>query len=256
VALSAALYAGLALLVVGAGSLVHPPRGLGIATRGQALAILAMGFLAVAAVLLVPPPAARRGAHGATGLDVFVPESQFSEFHERIVRATPDRIQAAIRSLPAEEIRLFKLLTWIRNPSRPWDGQGESILNPPSRRPILDVALSSGFILLADEPREIVFGALVVRPPGARLAALKDPTEAGRQFAALSGPGYAKAATSFRIEDGPDGSCRLTTETRIVATDPRTARRFATYWRFILPGSSLLRVTWLDAIRKRSERTP
>jgi len=254
--LSVTLYVGLALLVFGGGSLVYPPRFLAIDTRGQALAIFAVGLLAVATALLMPAPVPRRGTRNPTRLDDFVPEFQFSEFHEQLVRATPEKIHAAIRSVPAVEIRLFRLLTLIRNPRRPWDGQGESILNPPSRKPILDVALSSGFVLLAEEPREIVLGTLVVRPRGARLTVPNDSAETGRRFAALSAPGYAKAAMSFRIEPGPDDSCRLTTETRIYATDVQTARRFATYWRFVLPGSSLLRVTWLDAIRKRAEREP
>ncbi len=108
--------------------------------------------------------------------------------------------------------------------------------------------------MLSDEPgREIVLGTLVVRPPGARLAVPGDPAATARRFAQLSEPGYAKAAMNFRIEPRPDGFCRLTTETRIFATDPASARRFATYWRFILPGSSLLRVTWLGAIAARAE---
>jgi hypothetical protein len=108
--------------------------------------------------------------------------------------------------------------------------------------------------MLSDEPgREIVLGTLVVRPRGARLAVPDDPAATARIFANLSAPGFAKAAMNFRIEPGPDGSCRVTTETRIFATDPATARRFATYWRFILPGSSLLRVTWLGAIAARAE---
>jgi hypothetical protein len=46
---------------------------------------------------------------------------------------------------------------------------------------------------------------------------------------------------------------RLTTETRVLATDSRTRRLFAAYWRLILPGSALMRRTWLAAIRRRAE---
>jgi hypothetical protein len=255
VAISVVLYTGLTFLAVGIVSLVYPPRFLGIATRVHALAFFASGFLAVVVALLLPAPQARSGAHGPTRLDDFVPEFQWDEFHETRIRATPRWIDDAIRTVPAEEIRLFRLLTWIRNPRRPWIREPASILNPPSKEPILEVALRSGFVLLSDDPgREIVLGTLVVGPRGAHISVPDDPAETARRFAALSAPGYAKAAMSFRIEPQPDGTCRLTTGTRIFATDPRTARRFATYWRFVYPGSALLRVTWLRAIAARAER--
>jgi hypothetical protein len=253
-AISILLYSGLALLALGSISLVRPPSFLGISTRLHALAVFGSGLAAAAVALLLPSSPARASARGPTGLDRFVPEFQFGEFHERTVRATPERIDDAIRTVPAEEIRLFRVLTWIRNPRRPWRREPENILNPPSKVPILDVATRSGFVILSDEPgREIVLGTLVMRPRGAHLDVAEDRSETARRFAALTTPGYAKAAMSFRVEPGPGGSCRLTTETRIFATDPASARRFATYWRFILPGSSLLRVTWLNAIARRAE---
>lgn len=249
-AVSLLLYSGLVLLALGGVSLV-----LGIATRLHALVVSGTGVAAAAVALLLPTPSLRISARGATGLDAFVPEYQFAEFHERLVRATPERVDHAIRTVSAGEIRLFRLLTWIRNPRLPWSRQPENILNPPPKTPILDVATRSGFVMLSDEPaREIVLGTLVVRPRGVRVAVPDDPVETARRFAALSGPGYAKAVMNFRIEPHPDGLSRITTETRIFATDPGTARRFATYWRFILPGSSLLRVTWLGAIAGRAER--
>jgi hypothetical protein len=74
-------------------------------------------------------------------------------------------------------------------------------------------------------------------------------------FAALAEPGYAKAALNFLIEpDAADPStCLLSTETRVFATDPATRRRFAAYWRIIYPGSALIRLEWLRAIRRRAE---
>lgn len=209
-----------------------------------------------AAFWFLPPGPVRRSARERALIDELLPEFQFEEFHECFVRATPEAIDRAIRSVPAKEIRFLRVLTWFRNPGRPWDGQGESILNPPSEKPILDTALGSGFVLLADDPgREIVLGALVVRPRGARIAVPNDPGETARRFAALAAQGYAKAAMNFRIEPS-DGGCRLTTQTRVFATDAGTAQAFARYWRVIHPGSALLRRTWLKAIAARAEKTP
>ena len=253
-AISVLLYSGLAFLSLGILSLIRLPTFLGIATRTHALAVFAAGFVAVALALLLPPPPAGSSARGPTRLDAFVPEFQFGEFHERAVHATPAEIDRAIRTVPAEEIRLFRLFTWIRNPRHPWSQKPESILNPPAKQPILDVATRSGFVVLSEDPgHELVLGTLVVKPRGARLSVPDDPAETGRRFAALSAPGHAKAAMNFRIEPQRDGTCRLTTETRIFATDRDTARRFAVYWRLVHPGSALLRVTWLRAIAARAE---
>jgi hypothetical protein len=46
----------------------------------------------------------------------------------------------------------------------------------------------------------------------------------------------------------------LTTETRIYATDTSARKKFAAYWRVIYPGSALIRVMWLRAIRGRAEQ--
>ncbi|MCM3875996.1 MAG: hypothetical protein NEA02_06200 [Thermoanaerobaculia bacterium] len=252
-AISVLLYAALALLALGSVSLVRPMSFLGIATRLQALAVFGTGLAAAAVALFLPPSPARVSTRARARIDELLPEFQFEEFHERLVRATPEGVFRAIHDVPAGDIRLFRLLTWIRSPRLPWRTMPESILNPPANEPILATALRSGFVLLAEErDREIVLGTLVVRPHGTRVAVPNDPDDPARRFAALDAPGYAKAAMSFRIEPS-GGGCRLTTETRIFATDPKTARAFAVYWRFVYPGSALLRVTWLRAIAERAE---
>jgi hypothetical protein len=211
-------------------------------------AVAGTGALIALAGLLLPPPSLRRSLHPASLIDRFLPEFQFSEFHERRVRASSAEIFEAIRNVSAQEIPLFRLLTGIRNPRRLFGRQAGSILNPPAARPILDVATASGFFVLAEkEHREIVIGTFVARPVG---AGAQPPGE----FAALSAPGYAKAAMNFRVEAQTGGSCLVTTETRVLATDPATAHRFAAYWRVIYPGSALIRRMWLLAIARRAEK--
>ena len=51
-----------------------------------------------------------------------------------------------------------------------------------------------------------------------------------------------------------NGRSRLTTETRIFATDDVALGRFTAYWRIIFPGSAILRMTWLRAIKARAEQ--
>jgi hypothetical protein len=45
----------------------------------------------------------------------------------------------------------------------------------------------------------------------------------------------------------------LRTETRVVATDPRTTRAFAAYWFVIRPGSSAIRREVLKVVARGAE---
>lgn len=180
-----------------------------------------------------------------TLLDEFAPKWQFREVHAIPVLATADRAFRAIETVTAGEIKLFQALTWFRRLGRVGP---ESILNAPPDKPILDVALRSGFLLLGVLPhKEIVVGTVVVSPPGA--VRPKTPEE----FKTLAGPGYAKAVMSFRIERAGLAISVVTTETRVFATDPRTRRDFAIYWWTIRAGSGLIRRMWLRAIKRRAE---
>ena len=60
------------------------------------------------------PAPERRVAQPTTRLDAFVPAWQFGEFHELRVNAAPARVYAAIEEVRADDIRLFRTLTWIR----------------------------------------------------------------------------------------------------------------------------------------------
>lgn len=240
---------GIAAGFVGVVSLIRPLRFLGIRTRRRAAGVIGAGALLCVAGAALPAPL-RRAEGERSLIDDFAPEYQFHEFHETRVQATPGEVYQAIQNVTAEEIQLFRTLTWLRSPRR-GPQTPESILNPSAQRPILEVATTSGFLKLAEAPgREIVVGAVVVAPPGTR----RPRTGFGPpEFAALNRPGFAKATMNFRVEDQGGGWCRVTTETRVFATDPQARRRFAAYWRTIYPGSSLIRHQWLKAIRKRAE---
>lgn len=241
------VYAGLALAAAGALSVLKPLRFLRIRTRRAGALILLSGVAIVAAGMLLPLRT-QRVAAAQTRLDEFAPEYQFHEFHEIHVQASPAEVDRAIRQVTAREIWLFRTLTWIRRAGR---DAPEGVLNPPETEPILDVATRTGFLLLADEPvQEIVIGAVVMAPPGTKRPGKFD----AQDYRALSAPGFAKATMNFRIAPATDGNgVRVTTETRVWATDAAGARRFARYWRVIYPGSALLRRTWLRAIKARAE---
>jgi len=60
---------------------------------------------------------------------------------------------------------------------------------------------------------------------------------------------------NFRVEPIGDGRTRVSTETRVSATDDRGRRAFRRYWRFIAPGSALIRFEMLRLIKRAAEST-
>jgi hypothetical protein len=240
---------------------LFPVRRLGFARRRRGV-LLAMAGLVVFVAGALAPAAERRAEPAVSRLDEVVPRWQFSERHEIRVRATTTAVARAATAVTSREIRGFRLLTWLRNPRLPGAGQPGSLLAPPADEPILDVALRSGFVRLAEEPgREVVFGTVVVAPvevlrgAGADVHRMRAELTAEQVRAALELPGYAVGVMNFRWTDAGGGWTQVTTETRVLATDAAARRRFGVYWRIIYPGSALTRRAWLAAIRDRAEAT-
>lgn len=244
--LSGLAYAGLVLLL--GGTIVSlRPRLLGRRSRRPGLALLPVGLLLASAGAWWPVDV-RHGAGGAL-LDTFVPEFHFGELHATQVRAAPGNVFRAVHAVTADEIRFFRILTWIRSPRLPWKDRPKGILAPDWKAPILDVALRSGFVLLGEIPdAELAIGTVVC----CQTVALGSADG----FRTLAGLGFARAAMNFRVEDVGDGTSRVTTETRVVADAASARRRFGLYWSFIYPGSWLIRYGWLEAIRRRAEAPP
>ena len=243
---STAVYSMALIAVAGAAGVIWPLRMLHRKSRKRALIMLVVGVGGAYALTRITPPASTSAA--ANALDEFAPVFHFREHHDITIAAPPDRVFAAIKAVSADEIALFNLFTGIRRFGRPGP---ESILNAPGQQPILDVAIRGGFLLLADQPpREVVVGAIVAAPPGTR----RPDKFVSNDYKNLVRPGFAKATMSFLVQDLGNGSSRVETETRVFATDDATLGRFTRYWRVIFPGSSILRATWLRAIKTRAEK--
>jgi hypothetical protein len=242
---STLVWAGLLATVFGLVNLVRPLRLLRVRRRRTGGVLMAAG-LAVMAAAMAFPPEPHTAASALTSLDAHFPAWEFAEHHELRVHARPPRVYQAITEVTADEIRLFRVLTWIRNPSRSWRRQPANILAPPEGAPMLGVALSAGFVLLDEvRDREILVGAVVC----CRFARVDGP----EAFTALVQPGIGKAGMNFLLHDEGGGWTRVSTETRVHGTDTAAQRRFARYWRVIYPGSALIRHGWLRAIKLRAE---
>jgi hypothetical protein len=248
-----AVYLGLIAAFLGGVSLLRPLPFLTIRTRRQATVVLALSLVVVVMGASLPAREVRV-AMPRTQLDQFAPVYQFSEFHSIRIMAPKEQVYRALTLVTADEIALFRTLTWLRRFGRPGP---ESILNPPPHLPVLDVAARTSFLVLAEEPdREIVLGTLVAAPRGWRPSGKPTPDGFKALIVTTNTPGFASATMNFRIEDSGPTACTLTTETRVYATDAVTRRRFAGYWRMIYPGSALIRRMWLRAIARRAESGP
>jgi hypothetical protein len=248
---SVLVYSALVLACVGLAAVIRPalsrvegpvPR-IGLDTRLRGVAF-ALGGLAVAVGGLLLPAFESRAVRATSRLDEFAPAWQFREVHTLRVAAPPDRVFDAIKQVRADEILLFRTLTWIRRGGRQLR---PSIMNAGSQEPLLDIATRGGFIWLADDrPREVVVGTVVGAPAGYRPGMLTP------SLFKVTPPGFAVATMNFVVRsDGPNASI-VTTETRVFASSASSRRRFAAYWRVIYPGSAVIRRMWLRAIERRA----
>ena len=235
------VYAGAVLVLFGLICSVKPLERLRVRTRRRGLAIAAAGAV-MAALALLSPPFESHVTALTTRHDEFARAWQFHEVHTRRVAAPPDRVYEAIKNVRADEILLFRTLTWMRRGGR---AAPPSILNADNR-PLIEVATAGGFILLADDaPRELVLGTVVVAPRGGR------PPLEPALFRAPAAADLALATLNFHVTPDGNGGSIVSTETRVDA-GARARRVFGAYWRVIYPGSALIRRMWLRAIARRA----
>jgi hypothetical protein len=172
-------------------------------------------------------------------LDEVMPDYDVHEVHSLWVPAATDTAYEAVKSVTAQEVRLFGPLMALRTFGRSGRVFG-------ARTPLLDQMLAAGFLPLGERPgEEIVVGAIgrFWSPFGNKPRPVDD-------FASFAEAGYAKAALNFTVKPERGGS-QIMTETRIVGTDAVASRKFRRYWLLIRLGSGAIRRSWLKAIRRR-----
>jgi len=180
-------------------------------------------------------------------LDEVLPAYDVREVHDTWVSAPPAATWAAVLDVTPLEIRLLVPLMALRvAPGLLARGRRPRI---DLRGPVLDGFVANGFLVLgAREGEELVVGA-AGRFWQVRVQRLESP----EAFAAFAEPAGARSATNFTVT-AETGGTRVRTETRIAGTDAAGTRAFRRYWRMIALGSSVIRVSWLNAIRRRAER--
>ncbi|MBI3912658.1 MAG: hypothetical protein HY327_00465 [Chloroflexi bacterium] len=191
-------------------------------------------------------------AHEMTSslLDRFLPHYHIHELHSITIHAPASRSFRALHELTAREIWLTRPLFFLRSlPARLKGKRGFARFDDA---PLLTQIARENFVLLGEEAdRELVLGTI---GKFWQSAGGMQRFRNAEEFVAFNTPGFAKATMNFHVSEA-GGVTRLTTETRIVCTDAEARKKFARYWRLIYPGSALIRVIWLRAIRKRAEQT-
>ncbi|SOD62611.1 hypothetical protein SAMN06297387_106188 [Streptomyces zhaozhouensis] len=175
----------------------------------------------------------------ATRLDELIPEWDVRDRHTQPVRAPRAEVLRTARELQFKDLPMMHLLMRVGTLGTK-RGQG--------KRPFLDSMVAGGFSWLHRDDDELIVGA-AVRTGGSD----KGPSPLGDDpftgFQRLTEPGHYKVAFNFRVDDG-----ELSTETRVISTDDATRRKFARYWKVIRLPSGVIRIEWLQSIRKESER--
>jgi len=159
-------------------------------------------------------------------LDELLPGYDVHEVHAVALRVEPERAVAALLELPIDADPLVRALFRVR---------GLRSGRSRDARSIGDSLRRLGFAEIARAPGEVVLGGSG-RPwrPRERIARFADPR-----------PGTVRIAVDFRS----DGE-RVSTETRIAATDAAARRAFLRYWRVVGPFSAFTRRRWLAALQR------
>jgi hypothetical protein len=186
---------------------------------------------------------ARRSVDGL--LDRFMPSYEVMEAHAIDVAAPAEVTLAAARDLDPEESRIVFAIFRARELFL--RGKRDETVRP---RGLFEGMKAIGWGVLAATPEEIVMGA-VTRPWEANPVFRPLAPEA---FAGFCEPGYVKIAWTLRAVPTGDGASRFSTETRVIATDPGSRRRFRRYWSFLSPGVLIIRRAILLMVKAAAER--
>jgi hypothetical protein len=243
--LSTLAYSGIVLALAGLANLIVPFQFLGVRKRAVGALVLAGGVALSLATLFWPAPMIRVAQH-RTVLDRTMPEYQFSEKHSARIHARPEQVMQAVRQVTFGDMKSLVTLLKIRG----------AVLRAPvhniggwQEKRILDGFSESAYLFGGSEHEIAIFGPWNTR------ANRRPEVRTLQEFADYREQGAVKMAFDFTVEEAGEGCSKLTAETRVVAPDG-VSHGMARYWRLIVPGSGLLRLQWLEGIKKRAESMP
>ena len=178
-------------------------------------------------------------------LDAFIPRYDARERHSIEVHAPAPDVFAAAEAFDFQSILPIRAIIRMREIVL----RASHVAREP--QPFLREAVAMGWGVLAREPGRLFIGGAWCQP---WLANVKFTPIPPVQFAAFHEPNSVKIAWTLEVEPLTPKSARLSTETRVVASDSEARVRFHRYWRWARYGIVAIRWFMLPAIRRRAER--
>ncbi|WP_127487110.1 hypothetical protein [Paenibacillus ehimensis] len=185
-------------------------------------------------------------------LDRYLPVYHYHEKHSINIRASRVAVYRAIREVKYGEVPVLRLLFGIRTLPARLAGKVKPAAFDGDE-PFIKRMMRSGFILLEEsEGQEFVVGVVGTfwKPAGYEPIRL----HSAQAFIACDNPRQAKAVMNFQIQEQPNGTMTVFTETRIQTKDRAVRLKFGLYWLLIYPGSALIRRGLLRAIKTNAEK--
>ena len=178
-------------------------------------------------------------------LDDVLPNSHYVTRQSRWIDAPPDVVWEELHAVRLSGLPVTVVLSAARFLPVLLSGSG---LRQVHDRPFLEALPVP--LLASEEPESVVFGGVLQawRLRGGEAAPALDAEGLQRWIQ----PGWVKAVMDFRVTPSRRGT-ELSSETRVLATDPTTRSRFSWYWLFVRPGSTAIRWEVLTAVQLRAE---
>jgi hypothetical protein len=180
----------------------------------------------------------------------FVPEATSGSVTHVDIEARPEQVWDALLALKFTDLRITTPLLAIRSLPSLLAKRG-SMGSGSSAPTMLEAMVDGRFVELdRDPPRSITIGLIgeFWKLTGGVDVEVTGPDE----FEAFDEPGYVKTAMDFIIEPHRSGT-RVTTTTANTTTSPDAATKFGRYWRVVGPGSKVIRLDMLHALKRRAE---
>lgn len=166
------------------------------------------------------------------------------------IAVAPDQVWAALMALTFKDLWVTAPLMAVRSfPSMLARKGALSTKGQTQAQPVLEAMVGGRFVELhRDAPSILTLGLI---GQFWKLSGGVDAAVAGPD--AFDEPGYVKTAMDFTISTHRDGT-RVTTTTKNMTTDRHAAKMFGRYWRVVGPGSKVIRLDMLRALKRQAER--
>lgn len=174
----------------------------------------------------------------------YLPEHQFEERHDIMVRSSPAAILDAVgRMEPSNDAVIGTLLALRQLPHRIGGGRGK----------VTEAFGLKNFTLLERSDQELVYG-LVGRfwRLDFGLRTIRD----GEAFRAFAEPGVAKLVMTFETQPLDGTRTRLVARTLVQGADRAARWPLTAYWAAIRPASGFIRRRMLHLVRRVAEAAP